>query len=262
MGSFVSVDEYANFVIARVRPDINVFSIKFEPHFENFLYILECKVETRMQTAYFPDLLINSVWFCLIASVLPVVVSAFTGYVIAKYKFKGRDLIYSIVIFCMTIPIIGTTGAMLKLTSAMGIDNSPLYVIFTSLAGFGFNFMVLHAFFKNVSWNYVEAVLIDGGGHFTAFFKVMLPQAHSAITTLIILALIGTYNDYTTPLLYLRDYPTIASGIYQLTDYSAVDFNPTGVFAVLLISITPIIILFAVFSDRIMKNFSIGGLKG
>ena len=262
IGTFVSDDEYYTFLYRRILPDVNIFTINVGQHFENYKYITQCSVKIHTGMAQFPELLFNSVWFCFFASFLPVFTSSLTGYVIAKYKFKGRNLIYSIVIFCMTIPIIGTTGAALKLVSTLGIKNTPWYVILTSLGGFGFNFMVLHAFFKNVSWNYVEAVLIDGGGHFTAFFKVMLPQASSAMTTLIILSLIGTYNDYTTPLLFLEDYPTIASGIYQLTEYATHDGHPAGLFAALLISILPIILLFSIFSDRIMKNFSIGGLKG
>lgn len=190
--------------------------------------------------------------------------SAFTGYVISKYEFKGRALIYSIVIFCMTIPIIGTTSSLLKLVNSpfLPIGNTPLYVLITSLGGFGFNFMVMHAFFKNVSWSYVEAVLIDGGGHFTAFFKVMLPQATPSLITLSILSLIGSWNDYTTPMMFLPDYPTIASGAYSLNQSANRTADFPLVFAGLLLSFIPVLILFIIFSDRIMKNFSIGGLKG
>ena len=190
--------------------------------------------------------------------------STFTGYVIAKYEFKGRNVIYAIAIFCMTIPIIGTTSSMLKLVNSdfLPIYNTPFYVLLTSLGGFGFNFMVMHAFFKNVSWNYVEAVLIDGGGHYTAFFKVMLPQAHSSIVTLVILALIGSWNDYSTPMMFLPDYPTVASGIYTITKSNQRSDNMPKLFAGLVLSFIPVLILFSIFSDRIMKNFSIGGLKG
>ena len=265
MASFASADAYGDYLYMRTTdPSYTVFSIHLSNNFKNYLYIFKMEISPDGNTYHLGDMLFNSLWFCVISSAGGVLMSAFTGYVIAKYKFKGRNLIYSIVIFCMTIPIIGTTGSMLKLVSEGGLNiiNTPWFVILTSLGGFGFNFMVLHAFFKNVSWNYVEAVLIDGGGHFTAFFKVVLPQATSSITTLIILALIGTYNDYTTPILYLRSYPTIASGIYELSNDLTKCFEPTGTFAVLLVSIVPIVTLFAIFSDKVMKNFSIGGLKG
>lgn len=213
---------------------------------------------------YLPEMFLNSLWFCLISVIGTVMMSTFTGYVVAKYEFKGRNFIYSVAIFCMTVPIIGTTSALLKLVNSdiLPIYNTPFYVIFTSLGGFGFNFMVMHAFFKNVSWNYVEAVLIDGGGHFTAFFKVILPQASASIITLIIVSLIGSWNDYATPMMFLPDYPTVASGIYQITSSNMRDADMPKLFAGLVLSFLPALILFAIFSDRIMKNFSIGGLKG
>lgn len=233
--------------------------------FAKFIDALEIKVSTTTgRDIMLPEMFFNSLWFCLFSVVGGVLMSAFTGYVISKYEFKGRALIYSIVIFCMTIPIIGTTSSLLKLVNSpfLPIGNTPLYVLITSLGGFGFNFMVMHAFFKNVSWSYVEAVLIDGGGHFTAFFKVMLPQAAPSLITLSILSLIGSWNDYTTPMMFLPDYPTVASGAYELSQSAKRTADFPLIFAGLLLSFIPVLILFIIFSDRIMKNFSIGGLKG
>lgn len=233
--------------------------------FDKFFDALKISVSTTTgRDIMLPEMFFNSLWFCLFSVVGAVLMSAFTGYVISKYEFKGRSLIYSIVIFCMTIPIIGTTSSLLKLVNSpfLPIGNTPLYVLITSLGGFGFNFMVMHAFFKNVSWSYVEAVLIDGGGHFTAFFKVMLPQATPSLITLSILSLIGSWNDYTTPMMFLPDYPTIASGAYSLNQSANRTADFPLVFAGLLLSFIPVLILFIIFSDRIMKNFSIGGLKG
>ena len=239
--------------------------IEYTFTFQNYVDALKVYVsDTRGFSIYLPEMFFNSMWYCFIGVSAGVLMSTFTGYVIAKYEFKGRNVIYAIAIFCMTIPIIGTTSSMLKLVNSdyLPIYNTPFYVLLTSLGGFGFNFMVMHAFFKNVSWNYVEAVLIDGGGHYTAFFKVMLPQAHSSIVTLVILALIGSWNDYSTPMMFLPDYPTVASGIYTITKSNQRSDNMPKLFAGLVLSFIPALILFSIFSDRIMKNFSIGGLKG
>ena len=236
---------------------------KYALHLDNYLKALQIKMSDMTgKDIYLPTMIFNSAWFCLISVICGTFMSTFTGYVIAKYEFRGRNIIYATAIFCMTIPIIGTTSSLLKLTNQIHIYDTPLYVLLTSLGGFGFNFMVMHAFFKNVSWNYVEAVLIDGGGHYTAFFKVMLPQAKASIITLIILSLIGTWNDYSTPMMYLPSHPTVASGIYTLTNSLERDADWPALFAALILSFIPVLILFAIFSDRIMKNLSIGGLKG
>lgn len=241
----------------------NLGTPTFAPHFENYINALNITVlDSVGNEIYLPSMFFNSIWYCFFSIAGGLMMSSFTGYVISKYQFKGRNFIYATAIFCMTIPIVGTGGAAFKLIYDLGLYNSPLYIVVTCLGGFGFNFLIMHAFFKNVSWSYVEAVLIDGGGHFTAFFKVMLPQAKPSLITLGILAFIGCWNDYSTPLLYLPDYPTVASGVYMIQ----VSAERTGevplVFAGLALSIIPVLILFALASDKIMKNLSIGGLKG
>lgn len=215
------------------------------------------------EKVYLPMMFFNSLWYCTLATVSGVFASALTAYVLAKYKFVGRSFFYGIAIFSMTIPIIGATAAMYKLVYSLGIYNTPFFPLLVNFAGFGFNFLILYGFFSNIPWSYAEAVFIDGGGHATAFFRVMLPQARPCLITLFIIAFIASWNDYTTLLLYMPDYPTLASGIYgiQLT-LQRDGLKYPEYYAGLVISIIPILILFSVFSDTIMSNFTVGGLKG
>ncbi|MBO6262029.1 MAG: carbohydrate ABC transporter permease [Bacilli bacterium] len=244
--------------------DGNIFNFPQGWRFSNWVEVFsEMKIiDSKGDYVYFPTMLLNSLWYSMVLTLGGLLASSLTAYCLAKYKFKLRGFLYGIAIVTMTIPIIGSTGAMFKLTYDIGIYNTPLYPILTSLGGFGFNFLVLYGFFKNISWNYAEAVFVDGGGHFTAFFKIMLPQIFPALLTLGIIAFIGAWNDYTTPLLFLPDYPTIASGIYNVQVHLKRTGDYPQYFAALGISIIPIIILFATFSDSLMKNLSVGGLKG
>ena len=216
---------------------------------------------TMGRNVYLYEMFFNSAWYTLLSAGGGVLISSFTAYAIAKYRFVGRQLLYGIIIFTMTIPIMGSTGSTLKLLTDLGIYNSPLFMI-TAFGGFGFNFMILYAFFKSLPWSYAEAVFIDGGGHFTAFFKIMLPQAKSSVVTLFIMAAISAWNDYTTPLLYMPDFPTIASGLYEVKEIAMDTGDYPVYYAGLILSIAPVIVLFAFCSDTIMKNFMMGGLKG
>lgn len=203
---------------------------------------------------------INSVWYTGIKLTLAVFMTTMTGYVLSKYEFPGSKLVFGIAIFTMTIPIVGTTGSSYKLISDLGVYDTPIYVILTSLGGFGFNFLVMHGVFKNMSWSYAEAVFLDGGGHATAFFKVMMPQARASMTTLAILGFINHWNDYTNILMFLPSYPTLASGLYVLE--RQMQAEKTVYFAGLVIMLVPVLTIFTVFSDVFMGNLSVGGLKG
>ncbi|MBQ9728023.1 MAG: carbohydrate ABC transporter permease [Clostridia bacterium] len=203
----------------------------------------------------------NSVWYTAWASVLSSVMPAITGYVMSKYRFKGREFIYSVAIFTMTVPIIGTTGAGIKLARLVGYYDSPIYPIITGLgAGWGGTFLVYYGFFKSVAWAYAEAAQIDGAGPFTIFFKIMFPQALPIMGTYLITTSIDNWNLYEGILLFMPSYPTLSSGLYKFQQTSLL--HPTLYYTGLIVASIPTIAIFAIFSDKIMTSLSVGGLKG
>lgn len=238
------------------------FALPKTLHFSNYkdAIVGMAMVDWYGNKVYLPEMFFNSIWYCAINIAGTVLMSTFTGYVLAKYRFRGRGVIYTLAIFSMTIPVVGNAGAMYKLVADMGIYDTPLFVIVTSLSGFGVNFLMMYGFFNSISWSYAEAVFIDGGGHFTVFFKIMLPLAFMPMLTIAIISFIGCWNDYMTVLLYLPDYPTVAAGL-QRSNFLR-EGNMPAFFAGLVLSVVPVIVVFSCCSDTIMKNFTMGGLKG
>ena len=208
----------------------------------------------------FFGMIFNSIWVCFVGVGVNMFFSCCTGYVLSKYKFHGRNLIYAAAIVCMTLPIFGTGGASYTFYYVTGMYDTPMYVIFSSLGAFSMRFLMLYGFFKSVSWEYAEAVFLDGGNDVTVFFKIMLPIASPMITTLFITGFIQSWNAYENILLYLPSYPTLAVGIYKISEYF--DNDKPVYYAAMIISMIPVISVFIAFSDTIMKNFSVGGLKG
>ncbi len=212
----------------------------------------------------FIGMMFNSLWYILLAETWCLIWPVMTGYIFAKYDFKGKALFHAVIIFTLTVPVAGTTGAMYKLVGALGIYNKgPLFVIVTGIGGFSSSFLVYYGIFKGISWNYAEAVFIDGGGNNTAFFQVILPQAMPAISAMMVSALITYWNEYYQFLLYLPDWPTVATGLYKVNmQKNSEGSRPPYRFAGQVISIIPVLIIYGIMADRMMKNLSIGGLKG
>lgn len=257
-------------IINSLKPPLQYINNLAEAHpfalpekwmFSNYIDAFGGLVDETSGTDFF-GMIFNSLWYTVIVVFGSVFVSSVTGYCISKYRFKLRGFLYGIAIFSMTVPIIGTTGANFKLLSDIGVYNTPLLPVVTSLGGFGFNFLIMYGFFKNISWNYAEAVFVDGGGQFTVFFRIMLPQAFPPMLTLAIMTFISAWNDYMTILLYLPSFPTLSSGLFNISKTLTRSGNTPVYFAGLVISMVPIMILFTCFSDVIMKNFTMGGLKG
>ena len=255
-GQMAYIDDIANYELFKL-PAID--KLDFANYIEVFgkLFVQA----TNMREIKIYEMFWNSVWYTVGSSALGVLGCSFTGYILSKYNFIGRNAIYTIIIFTMTIPILGSTGSTLRMITNLGMYNSPLFLA-TAFGGFGFNFMILYATFKGIPWSFAEAVFIDGGGHFTVFFKIMLPQAKASLVTLFVIAAVAAWNDYTTSILYMPDLPTIGAGLYRLQEFTEELADLPLYYAGLVIMLIPSIIIFACFSDMIMHNFTVGGLKG
>lgn len=207
------------------------------------------------------SMLFNSVWFSVGGTLAGVSVSTMVAYAVAKYRFPGSKLIYWVAIVTMMIPVVGAMASQYKVYQALGLLESPLILI-AFAGGFGFNFMILYSFFKSLPTSYIEAGFIDGAGHFTCFVRIMLPQALPVVSALAIVAGIGFWNDYTTPLLFLKELPTLASGLYMYQIINTRTLDMPVLFAGILMSMIPIVALFIAFQNSIMDISLSGGLKG
>ncbi len=203
----------------------------------------------------------NSVWYSCGGAFLGVFVSSVTAYVVAKYKFPGRGFIYGVALVTMMIPIVGSFPSQYKVYTILGIIDTP-FLLVTKAAGFGFNFIVLYSFFRTLSWTYAEAGFIDGASHLKVFFRIMLPQALPVIGSLFMVAVVQLWNDYMEPTLFLQSYPTLSSGLYIFQLEMTRGINYPVLFAGLIISVIPVIVMFICFQNTMMESMSVGGIKG
>lgn len=211
----------------------------------------------------FIGMFINSTWFAGGMSFLSIFFHAVTGYIFAKYTFPCKETAFKIIIFTLALPIVGSLPSMYKVVYGLGIENSPLYLI-SAMGGFGSNFLIMYSYFKGIDKTYMEAADIDGASRFNIFFKIMLPLAFAPCFSLFLLSFITQWNNYETPILFLDSMPTLSSGLYQfgeLMRFYSDNPEPTYFAGALLASI-PVVVLVAVFGDKIMSNVSMGGIKG
>lgn len=206
------------------------------------------------------EMLFNSIWL----SVLPPTISLLTGsmasYVMSKYKFPGRSLIWAIMITLMIIPIYGSGSATYKLYRQLGIYDSPLILI-TNICGLGGSIMLIAAF-DGVSTTYMEAAFLEGAGHFRIFWLIMLPQVGGLLSALWISSFIGSWNDYMRALMFLPSYPPLSSGLYIYQIEQNRKLNTPILFAGSLMCAIPAVTLFVIFQDKFLNMSFGGGIKG
>lgn len=242
--------------------DLSHVSLKGMVGFGSYLEAFR-KMELGARTSSILQLIINSLWYTVGGCGLSIVASSMTAYVIAKYRFRLRNFFYGMAVFTMSLPIVGQLPSQFVIYQQLGIYDNPLLII-SFFGGFGFNFVVLYSCFKGISWEYAEAAFIDGAGHTRVFLQIILPHAVSVIGALFMITCVNYWNDYLGPLLFLPSWPTLASGLYV---YRATAIRGGGVsipvlYAGLLVSALPILILYAIFSKQMMSMTFAGGLKG
>jgi ABC-type glycerol-3-phosphate transport system permease component len=129
-------------------------------------------------------------------------------------------------------------------------------------AGHGMYFLILYSFFVNLHNGFEDAGRIDGASEFRIAFQLMLPMAVPMLVAIFISFWTGVWNDHYTVLLYLPSYPTVAAGLFRYKEVAAFTLDIPTYFAGIIIGAIPTTIIFIIFSDTIMKNLTIGGLKG
>lgn len=206
------------------------------------------------------DMFWNSIWFTFGSIIISVECYSLQGYMLSKYRVKGRNFILALIIFVMVIPVYGTFPAAYKLYHDIKLVDSYLILI-TAIGAVGFNTLIMMSFYDNVSWTYAEAGMIDGANHFQIYWRIIRPQAKPIILTLLLLAFIGKWNDYMNPLLYLPNKLTLATGIYKYQEVAARRGNYPIYFAALSMFVAPCLLVYAFFSKRLMENLSVGGIK-
>ena len=228
----------------------------------NGLINLKYALSMEISKSTILEMTLRSVFITIIGTIVGLASTSTVSYVVAKYKFPGRNLIFAVAVSIMLIPTIGSTSATYKLINDLGLYDEYLALILLYSGGFGFQFLLLHGVFKSISWQYAEAAMMDGASDFKIFTKVMLPMAAGTLIPLAILNAINIWNDYFTPYLYLKGKPTLAVGLQSMVNQMEYNANWPALFSLMLISMAPIIILFVLFQKQIMANVTAGGLKG
>lgn len=207
-----------------------------------------------------PQMYLNSVILTVGCTFFSMFSCSASAYVLTKFDFRGKSAIYTAAIVIMMIPTMGSMAAMYRLYNDVGLINTYTGVFITSMGGFGSGFLLLYGFYKNLSWTYAEAAQIDGAGHFRIYFGIMLPMAIPALTAVGILTGIGFWNDYFTVYMYAPGKANIAYGIQRISSEAGADLPQ--VFAAMMLSVIPVLVVFACFQRTIMQNTAVGGVKG
>ena len=251
-GFFISCTEAKSFAL---NPNV-FFPSKFT--LEN--YSLAFNTLSDGAGGTYLTMIFNSIWFSVGTTVFRLLSTICFAYVIARYDFALRKFLYLFVLLQLMLPIYGQTVSNYSFLYNLGLTNSPLFLLAMG-SGHGMYFLIIHDYFSTVARDYSEAAKIDGAGHMRIFVSIMLPLIQPMILAMGLLTFISCWNDYSTTVLYLPDWPTLSSGLYKFR-VAARKFDLVVYFAGVFLAALPIMLLFLIFNKQLMNNISFGGIKG
>ena len=228
-------------------------------HFDNMIRAFR---ELEVDGVNLIAMITNSVLFTAIHTVPSILVPLLSAYACSKYPNLYTKALYWVQLVILSVPIVGSMPAYYKLLVGMGIKNNYGLIWLLSCSGGGTAFFIFYSFLKGVSWSYAEAAKIDGAGNWRVLFQVMLPMTKGIIVAMTITTLIGFWNDYSGPMLYMPAFPTLSVGLYKFQILQTHRANRPIFFMGIVYSLIPAFVLFACFSKTIMSSITIGGLKG
>jgi len=242
----------------------NIFGFPNQVIFDNFKKALSVRIgqeEGKPGTSLF-GMFINSLWSSLLSTFCSLFIQSMTAYVCTKYKFRAAKYLISAAIVIQALPLFGTMPAMYALCRSLHLLNNPFMYWVVWCGGFGYYFIILCGFYRGLSMDYSEAAFVDGATHAQTYFKIMLPMALPAIFSLFLVSFISSWNNYYEMYLYMSDFPTLSVGLYEWKNIASQHGGNTVYMAALLITVIPVIIVYACFQKQILKQSLGGGLKG
>lgn len=203
----------------------------------------------------------NSIKVTLGATFLQVFVSALGAYGFSKVTFKGRDQLFLAYLATMMIPPQVTIVSQFIIMRGIGLYNSHIGLILM-LAFSVYGVFLLRQSMMSIPDSLSESAKIDGAGHLTIFFQIILPMIKPSLATLATLKFVWTWNDYQAPLVFLnsRELYTIQLGMRQFASESGSYYSL--IMAAAVSAILPLIIVFLFCQRFVVDGIATGAVKG
>ena len=205
--------------------------------------------------------LINTVLMSVLAMIFTCITAAMAGYALAKKRFNGRALLFSLIVCAMALPKQVILIPLLKEMSTLRLYDSLWAVIFPTV-GWPFGVFLMKQFSESIPGEILEATRIDGASEIKTFTTVVIPMIKPGIGALAIFTFINCWNDYFMQLVMLASGSnfTIPLGIATLQAETSVD-NGLLMAGAALASV-PIIIVFLIFQKYFTQGITMGAVKG
>ncbi|MBO5544809.1 MAG: carbohydrate ABC transporter permease, partial [Oscillospiraceae bacterium] len=205
--------------------------------------------------------LLNTVFMSAVSMLVTCLTAAMAGYALAKKRFYGRTILFSLIVAAMALPKQVILIPLLREMSSLHLYDT-IWAVIIPIIGWPFGVFLIRQFAEGIPTEMVEACRIDGASEWRTFTDVMFPMIKPGVGACAIFTFINSWNDYFMQLIMLTSTKnlTISLGIATMQGENSTDFGL--IMAGSALASVPIIIVFIIFQKYFTKGITMGAVKG
>lgn len=245
-------------VLSSLQTGTSLYSSSFIPKSLTFEHY-----KTLFTGTDYPIWYKNTLKIAFLNMIIGVLITTLTAYTFSRYRFKGRKNIMMGMLVLQMFPSFLSMTAIVVLITKLNLMDTVWGLVLVYAAGqIPYNAWLIKGYFDGIPKSLDEAARIDGAGHLTIFWKIIMPLAKPILVLVALTNFTGPWFDFIFPkiLLRSRETKTLAVGIFEWVQGRA-DNNFTLFAAGSILIAIPIIILFAVLQRHIVAGLTQGGVK-
>lgn len=205
----------------------------------------------------------NTLWIIIPPTVIGLLTSTLSAYAFAKLRFRGKNVMFGLLIATMMVPGIATLVPSYIIWDYLGVTAYAPFIPLMIPGMFGAAACVffMRQAIMAIPDSVVEAARIDGIGPFGCFVRIVLPLVKPSLLAQGVLGFVGGYNDYFGPLIYLKsDYQTLQIAVSVFSDRYSGDWP--SILAANIVAIIPTILIYIFVQRYFIEGITAGGEKG
>ena len=218
-------------------------------------------VRTALDLYPFDRFFVNSLVVASVVTVADVFLSALAGYAFAKLEFRGRDLLFALVISLLMVPQIVLVVPLFELAVELGVTNTYWALVLPFLVS-PLGVFLMRQFMLSIPDAYIESARSEGAGELRIFATIALPLARNALLTLAIFTFLLQWDSLLWPLIAVNDQShfTLPVGVSLLQTNVQVPYN--AIYAITLVVSLPMMLLYVIFQRQFMRSVALAGIRG
>ena len=257
IGAFLTLIPYVWMILSSFKSNMEIISLPAtilpkKISFEGYLTIFE--------EAPFLKWLLNSMFTSSIITIVSVFSTALAGYIFAKFKFKGKKILFLGILATMMVPFQVIMIPVYLIIARLGLVNNLGGIIIPFFVS-GFGIFLSKQFIEGLPDAILESGRIDGAGEFRMFWSLILPQIRPILSALAIFTFMASWNRFLWPLIVLNDIEkmTVPLALVFFNGRYSVNYNIVMSASVLIM--IPVFIVFLIFQKQFIKGLTLTGLK-